>query len=213
MKNKLLQRFALFLAVGLAWVSCTKNEQTTIVPIGTEDYIDDIFSVVSDSAFWDFFGDIYEGPIPPKIEGSYLVAPKLRTATNAFGVPVGVTEPNVNLRFSHQHNGIANMEMNEATENVTDTVFVMGNGQHFTVYFIENKVIDDFPYQDLTYRVTIRRGVVMTGTVDTVAKGLARFRMATIVLETSSQPEGVPLQPVGTYYIYQDGDGFAKQLD
>ncbi len=53
--------------------SCTKNDDNTIALIGTEYYIDDILSVIPDSLqtrFCAAFGNIPEGPVPPKIEGS-----------------------------------------------------------------------------------------------------------------------------------------------
>ena len=209
--------FCLLVAVA----SCTKNDKTTIVPIGTEYYIDSIFSVVprTDTLFWSAFGTYPEGPIPPNINGAFVVAPNLRVATST-SLPIGIVEPNAYLRFSDQHNGLVTMELSETTDHVTDTVFVMGHDLGFTVYFIEDKVIENFHYQNADYRLKTRRGVVMTGTVDTVVEngmaktvGLADFRMATVIMGMESEPEGAPLQPVGTYFIYKDGDGCAEQLD
>lgn len=218
--------FGLWLFVVVA--SCTKNETTTIVPIGTEYYIDSIFSVVPrtdtlfDTLFWKAFEAYPEGPIPPKIEGSYVVSPVQRVASNmpANDWPLQVVEPNAYLRFSDQHNGIVTMELNETSDHVTDTVFVMGHDLNFTVYIIEDKVIDDFFYQNVSYRLKIRRGVVMKGVVDTVRMegkvknaGLADFRMALVTLGMSSEPDGAPLQDVGSYFIYKDGDEYAEQFD
>ena len=212
----------LLLAGGMSLVSCTKNDKTTIVPVGTEYYIDDIFSVVSDSAFWAAFRPYPEGPIPPKIEGSYVVGPVQRVGSNmpAADWPLQIVDPNIYLDFSEQQNGLVVMEMNETSDHVTDTVFVMGHDLDFTVYCIEDKEIEDFVYQDISYRLKVRRGVVMTGTVDTVMvegkvnpKGFANFRMATIIMDMESEPEGAPLQPSGSYFIYKDGDGYTERID
>lgn len=211
-KNKIYQGFLLCLTGLFLVASCTKNDTVAIVPIGTEYYVEDILTVVPDSAFRADFGSYATGPIPPKIEGGYLVSPRQRVKSNLGDEwPLQVVDPNVFLRFTSQHNGIAVMEMGEDTENTIDTVFVMGNGNAFTVYFIENKVVIDFEYQGETYTLRTRRGVVMTGKV--TADGLADLRYATIVMAADSEPAGVPMQEVGSYFIYKDGNGLAETLD
>ncbi len=198
--------FGLLAASGLMMASCTKNDETTIVPIGTEYYIDDILSVIPEamqSQFFAVFGDIPTGAIPPKVEGSFVVDPKLRVGSNMENWPVNVVEPNVYLKFAEQHNGIAKMDLNETTETVTDTVFVCGSGDRFAVYFVEDK----------DYEVGwMRRAVVMKGKM--TADGISDFRYATIVMETEDHSGGqYGLYPVGTYFIYKDGDGLAGNLD
>lgn len=207
MKNiKTLLILGLLASIGLMLSSCTKNDETTIVPIGTEYYIDDILSAVPDSLqtqFFAAFGNVPAGAIPPKIEGSYVMDPKQRVASNLSGWPVNTIEPNVYLRFAKQHNGIVNMDLNETTETVTDTVFVCGSGDNFAVYFVEDK---DY---ELGW---MRRGVIMKGKV--TDNGLADFRYATIVLETKDYSNGqFGLYPNGTYFIYKDGNGLAENLD
>lgn len=196
----------LFVASGMMLSSCTKNDETTIVPIGTEYYIDDILSAVPDSLqtqFFAAFGNVNTGAIPPKIEGSYVMDPKQRMASNMPGWPVNATEPNVYLRFEKQHNGIVHMDLNETTETVTDTVFVCGSGDNFTVYFVEDK---DY---ELGW---MKRGVIMKGKV--TDSGLADFRYATIVMATEDYSGGqFGLYPTGTYFIYKDGNGLAEKLD
>ena len=195
-----------FALVCFVMPSCTKNDETTIVPIGTEYYIDDILSVIPDTLqnkFFAAFGDVPSGTIPPKIEGSYVVDPKQRVGSNMPGWPVNTIEPNVYLRFAKQHNGIVVMDFNETTETVTDTVFVCGSGNSFAVYYIETK---DY---DLGW---MKRGVLMKGKV--TADGLSDFRYATVVMATEDHSGGqFGLYPNGTYFIYKDGDGLASNLD
>lgn len=196
-----------FIAAGsMMMASCTKNDETTIVVIGTEYYIDDILSAVPDSLqtqFFADFGSIPSGAIPPKIEGSYVMDPKQRVSSNLDGWPANTIEPNVYLRFAKQHNGIVNMDLNETTETVTDTVFICGNGSDFAVYFVEDK----------DYEIGwMKRGVIMKGKV--TADGLADFRYATVVMETEDHSGGqFGLYPVGSYFIYKDGNGLASNLD
>ena len=159
--------------IGMVFASCTKNDESTIVLIGEERYIDDILTVIPDTLrpmFDSYFGGIPEGPVPPRIVGSYVVDPKMRYASNVELWPLSVLEPNVYLRFSDQNNGTVTMDLAEATEQMTDTVFVMGHHKDFTVYFIENKAYD-IPFETQSFHVRVKRGVIMTGTVGLASAG------------------------------------------
>lgn len=215
MKNRLMVLgLWLFAAGGLLLSSCTKNDEGTIVVIGTENYIDDILTVIPDSLQTQFmarFGEIPRGAVPPKIEGSYVVDPKTRIDTNVDNLPLQIVEPNTYLRFDRQHNGIAVMDLNESTEQITDTVFVMGNGNKFTVYFIENKSYV-MPFNGQSFQVWMKRGIIIRGQV--TADGLADFRLASIIMKAEDNSNGVLSQYApGSYFIYKDGDGTASNFD
>ena len=213
-KNRVILGLWLLMAGGMVLTSCTKNDESTIVLIGTEYYIDDILSVIPDSVqtrFLSEFGTIPEGPVPPKIEGSFVMNPKQRVSSNVDGWPLQAIEPNVYMRFTGQHNGIVAMDLNEATETMTDTVFVCGSGQNFTVYFIENKAYE-MEVNGHTYHSRMKRGVVMKG--EMVEAGLKNFRFATIVMETEDDSGGLIGQyENGSYFIYKDGDGTAESQE
>ncbi len=215
MKNrKIIFVLVLLMTCGLALTCCTKNDENTIALIGTEYYIDDILSVIPDSLQTSFsadFGSIPEGPVPPKIEGSYVVDPKHRVSSNLteYEWPLQTVEPNMYMRFANQHNGIVKMDLNEATETVTDTVFVCGNGSAFAVYFIENKSYE-IELGGQTYHAKVKRGIVMKGQV--IEDGLKDFRYATIIMNSEDDSNGLIAQyPQGSYFIYKDGDGLAKR--
>ena len=214
MKNRMIIWVSgLLMLGGLALSSCSKNDDNTIALIGTEYYIDDILSVIPSSVqtrFFADFGSIPEGPVPPKVEGSYVMSPKQRVSSNVAVVdwPINVVENNTWLRFSNQHNGIVKMDLNEATETKTDTVFVCGNGNAFTVYFIENKEYE-MGMGGQTYHARVKRGIVMKGQV--TSEGLSDFRYATVIMETEDDSNGIFTQyPPGSYFIYKDGDGVAR---
>ena len=213
-RNWIIGKVAVAFAAVFMMASCTKNDENTIALIGTEYYIDDILSVVPDTLqtkFFAEFGSIPDGPVPPKIEGEYVIAPKERVASNVFGWPLQATEPNVYLRFKGQHNGLVAMDFNEATENLTDTVFVSGNGNAFAVYFIEDKNYEMLMSGN-TYHVRVKRGVIMKGKV--TEAGLSDFRYATIIMEAEDDSNGLIGQyPGGSYFIYKDGDGTAECID
>jgi hypothetical protein len=185
--------------------SCTKNDDNTIALIGTEYYIDDLLSVIPDSLqtrFFAAFGSIPEGPVPPKIEGSYVMSPKERLGSNLPNWPLSFIENNMWLRFSKQHNGIAKMEVNEVNETVTDTVFVCGHDNAFTVYCINQTAVD----LDTAY-FKMKTGTIMKGNV--TEEGLDDFRYATIIMDVETNSPNSFNTP-GTYFIYKDSDGLAK---
>ena len=220
-KKNIILGLGLFLAVGLALSSCTKNDDSTIVPIGTEDYVkpftsvvDLVFSSVPEATKTQFlqdFGDLPDGPVPPKIEGSFKMSPKQRVATNT-GLPVPTIEqPDLLLRFSNQHNELIQLDLNESTENFSDTVFVRGNDNAFAVYFIENKSYE-VPLGGAVYHVKMERGVIMKGKM--TDRGISDFRYATIVKKAEDDSGGLIDQyDSGTYFIYKDGDGVAEKFD
>ena len=203
-----------FVLFGMLFASCTKNDDSTIVLIGEERYIDDILTVIPDTlkpTFDAVFGSIPTGLVPPKIEGSYVVDPKQRVSTNVDNWPLTVIEPNVYLKFSDQHNGVVALDLNEATEQLTDTVFVMGHHKDFTVYFIENKAYD-VPFNGQSFHVNVKRGVIMKGTV--TSNGLSNFRIASIIMEANDDSQGALTQYApGSYFLYKDGNGLAENFD
>lgn len=206
----------LVLSLAVAFSSCTKNDDTTIIPVGTESYIDDILSVIPDStmrAFEMAFGAVPQGYVPANIEGDYMIAPKQRVASSIAGWPLNPTdpEPNVSLRFSEQHNGVVRVELTEAQEQLTDTAFVMGSGNAFAVYYIENKSYE-VPFADTAFHVDMNRGVILKGIVKD--EGISNLFFAVVVLSVEDDSNGViPQYEPGTYFIYKDGDGIASRLD
>ena len=214
MKSKIVG--FILMAVSIAFVSCTKNDTTTIVPIGTESYINDIFSVIPDSTIHDFelaFGSVPQGYVPANIEGDYVIAPKQRVTSSLAGWPLNLTnpEPNVSLRFSEQHNRVVCVDLVEAFEQTTDTAFVMGTGNEFTVYFIENKSYE-VPFGGTAFHVSMKRGVILKG--DVKDEGISNLFFAVVIMDVESDSDGViPQYEPGTYFIYKDGDGMASRLD
>lgn len=209
MKRKgVIYGFLILVISGIMLSSCIKeNNGKTIALIGEEYYIKDIHSVIPDSlqaTFEAMFQGIPSGAIPVDIvvpdsieEDAYVVHTNMLVKTNLWNVSSPIPYPDVYMRFSKQHNGIVVVEFAESTEQRTDTAFIMGNNNDFTVYFAENK--------DISTDIHVKRGVVMCGTKTSV--GLSGFRMAIVVLESEGDQAPTP----GTYYYYKDGDGLAER--
>lgn len=207
--KKLVKIILSAMAVGMAVWGCSKEGNDTIVFLGYENYIPEIENVVPDSLlkiYKDSIGDFSRGYIPPNIEGTYVVSPKKRVlSNNLVSWPLEVIEPDLRLTFSGQHNGVAILDFSEATENHTDTVYVMGRNQDFTVYFKEIK-----PFEYEGYHVEITRAIIMTGSVDSL--GIRNLSYANIILDILDGSDGLIEQyPIGQYFIYKDGDGLSNR--
>ena len=103
------------------------------------------------------------------------------------------------------------MDLNEATEQLTDTVFVQGSHRDFAVYFVENKAYD-VPFNGQSFHVRVKRGVIMKGTV--TSNGFSNFKIASIIMEAEDDSNGILSQYApGSYFLYKDGDGLAEYLE
>lgn len=207
-RKRIIYGLMILVTSGIILSSCVKeNNGKTIALIGMEDYIHDIGSVIPDSLqgkFEAMFQGIPTGALPVDIvvpdsieEDAYVVHTNMLVKTNLWNVSSPIPYPDVYMRFSKQHNGIVVVEFAESTEQRTDTAFIMGNNNDFTVYFAENK--------DISADIHVKRGVIMCGTK--TSGGLSNFRMAFVVLESEGDQAPIP----GTYYYYKDGDGLAER--
>lgn len=191
--------FTLFLA-------CTKNDSSTIVLLGAESYVNEILDVIPDSlisAFNSHFGEIHCGYVPPKIEGKYVIAPKQRCYSNVTTWPLNVVEPNMSLRLTDQHNRVVEIHLTEAMDMFTDTVYISGYDNFFTVYYQEYKsiVMDG-------YDAVIRRGIIIKG--EMCDDGMKDLYFANIIMEVNGDV-GDDLVKQGQFFIYRDGDGLARK--
>lgn len=198
-KHKMLCVIGLLVVVLL--VGCTKNDDTTLILLGTESYVSDIEKVIS-LELLNELGELPQGCKPPKIEGSFRISPKRVHSSNPYWNQAhAVVEPDVLVHFRNQHNSVVELEFYEATATLTDTVFVVGKDNCFTVYFQENKTLT---INDSIKSMT--RGVVMTG--EMCDEGIKNFLLAEIV---RAAPEGF-FQNEGDFFIYEDSDGLAERI-
>lgn len=209
--------------------SCTKNDETTMILLGEEEYISDYSDVIphfierTDTILQthDFYLDsveeimcdilgtptMPEGYIPADVEGNYIVSPKKRIKSNYAYWPHSVTEPDFEFSFSSQHNGICGYYIDESgNQHSIDTIYVRGYRKNFTAYFIEEKTV-----QQQEFYAYIKRAVLVAGNIcDDGIKNMCYF---TVVLDASNNSEGaIGYLPKGTYFIYKDGNGLAERI-
>lgn len=206
--NSRLVNIAALFFVFFLFPACTKNDDSTIILLGTESYVEVILDAIPDSlrtTFEQHFGEIPQGYVPPKIEGLFVVAPKQRCYSNATNWPLNIVEPNLNLSFSNQHNSVVELNLAEATDTFTDTVYVVGYENKFTVYYQENK--------SMTINndsVVLKRGIIVKG--EMCDEGIKDLYFANIIMDVEGAPE-VALVEQGQFFIYKDGDGIARKED
>ena len=198
-------------AVAIIMAACTKNTDSTITLLGKEDYIDAIINVIPTDLINEFdtrFG-IQRGNIPPNIEGEFVLTPKKRVYSSLSKTmwPLDIMEPDMKVKFDKQNNRVAEMYHYEQYLNKIDTIYVMGKDNRFTAYYIENRL-----YDYGIYDVKIKRGVLFTGRIEN--DGISYFRYACIIMDVDNSSNGaIDTYPVGTFFIYEDGDGIARRED
>ena len=194
----------------MLWISCQKGDShdETIILLGEESYVKTFKSMIPDTLYSKFvsqMGNIYEGYIPPNIEGEYFVDPKECIHSNFNTVD---HSHDMIFRITDQHNRVARIQLYDGGSVITDTVFVMGNNQFFTVYFTENKIM---PHVNGTYSHIIRNVFITGEKTDYGIRNLMYGNILTSV-PTISDPFVINFEP-GNYFIYTDTDGFSENCD
>lgn len=209
---KYLNIFALAI-VSFIVFSCTKNDETTVILLGKETYVQDIIEMIPDSlqnSFLAEFGEIHEGYIPPKIEGDYIVNRKQRVYSNTTELwPLDVYEREMPLTIKDQHNREAIFILEEAFETRTDTVYIIGHDNYFTIYGLEEKSLFDG-----ANTINIKRAVLIKGEI--CDDGIKDLYFANIILDVhddSDDTTGIPISyDKGVFFIYRDEDGLAERI-
>lgn len=206
---KRLNIFLLFL-LSMFCISCQKDtsDGKSIILLGKEDYIQPFQNMVPDSLLTVFLpqmGNVAEGLIPPNIEGEYEIDKEF-VNSNYFDL---FHAHEMYLKITNQHNRTAQVKLFEAGNiQFTDTVYIMGNGQYFTLYYPELRNV----LVDSNTESSIVRNVIITG--EKTEEGIQNLIFGTIIIEADSiyNPYVTNLTP-GMYFIYKDGDGLSNNTD
>lgn len=185
--------------------SCKKESENnnSIILLGKEAYVVPMSEMIPDSLQDKFLlqmGNPAEGFIPPNIEGEYLISEKQFCFSNFVDLS---DHEDMHLRVTNQHNRVANVEFHEGETIYTDTAFIMGSGQHFTLYMTEKRSMSF--YADYT----ITRCVVIAG--ERTDQGIKNLLYGSIILaaDNGGNPFLGTFTP-GWYFIYKDKDGLSE---
>ena len=191
--------------------SCTENDNTTVVLLGKETYLKKMTEVIPDSligVFENYFGTIPSGYIPPNIEGEYIVSPKRRIFSNVSqdNWPLDIVEPDFSMTLSRQHNRECIMQLNEASSTLTDTVYISGYDNMFSVYYTEDKTL-----QHSGYEHNITRNIIVKGEI--TDSGIKDLKIASIIVKAYDNSNGNIIQyKSGDFFLYEDGDKFSEKV-
>lgn len=185
--------------------SCQK-ETGDILLLGEEKYVVSLVNIIPDSlksVFPTHFGDMPEGYFPPDIEGEYTISRKEFCHSNFIDLSDTL---DMHLRITRQHNRVACVELHEGNIVRSDTAFVMGIGNYFTLYLLEER---DMPFYG-NHLVT--RCVVIAG--EKTDQGIKNLRFGNIILSAVCDENAfIGSYKPGWYFIYCDGDGMAENCN
>ena len=200
--KRIIFGFGLLVALGILLSSCTKvsSNGETIVPIGKEYFdVEELFSEVKPSfdEVKGIMGIGDEDLIPPKLDNLYHMNRMRLIGSNYNEAPPSISD--IEMRFDCQHNCIVNIEFTESsiTQKI-DSVYVIGNNDSFSIYFVEEK-----NYSIMNYHVRLKRGIIMSGSI--AQDALSDFRLAFIVINWEDDSNGAlhSYNP-GTYMVYEE---------
>ena len=209
MKSRKIYLFLVIL-LSVFCIGCQKSDTTgeTIILLGEESYVKPLKNFVPDSLFTTFDtifvthkDHTHEGYIPPNIEGVYVIDPKIIYYSNYNDT---IHSHEAYFAITDQHNRIATINLLDGGSVITDSVFIMGNDQYFTLYYTEYKIMPNanaYPY--------LIRNIFIAG--KKTDEGIHDLMYGNIII-------GVPdiQNPMfdnfvpGNYFIFSDPDGLAE---
>lgn len=145
-----------------------------------------------------------EGYIPPNIQGKYVFGKKEFCLSNYYDLSYDTV--NVVFNFYDQHNGVVIADVDESGEAHTDTAFIMGKDNKFTLYMRQHR--DDIVFMGFTFEIT--RSMVITGEVagEGDNKSLKNLYYGTYINDASDSSGGmVEYYKPGRWFVFKDKDG------
>lgn len=205
-----MKRVFLFLIIITVIIHACKPKALdgdTIILLGEEKYVKPLLSMIPDTLstiFVSHMGNIAEGYIPPNIEGEYIINPKQFCYSNFYNL---FDNGAIYLKVTNQHNRIATVELYEEGYQRSDTAYIMGDGQFFTLYFNENREMSYYNFYS-----TITRNVFITG--EKSDAGIKDLVFGNIILKVHNggSPFVGNFVP-GSYFIYKDKDGLSENTE
>ncbi|MBR4390878.1 MAG: hypothetical protein IKT08_02080 [Bacteroidales bacterium] len=207
--KKLIYIVFLVSVVGLS--CCTPDPQDTIVFIGSESYVRPMTKLVDSvswlNAFLSGYDNIPEGYYPPDIQGEYKISEKQFVTSNIGYDLSDPEEMDMYLKVVNQFNRVASVEFYEGSTVWTDTAYIIGSGQRFSLYFVETRELLSYGTNHIH-----RRLVLITGKM--TEEGIKDLYFGSLILD--AEEGGDPLVGAfnpGWYFIYKDKDGLSEPCD
>lgn len=149
---------------------------------------------------------INEGITPPNIVGEYVSEPNTLVYSSDNDFEVGYTFAPSYFKFNNQSiNGMATYtENNGNSTSEAPEVYIIGNGNNFTAYFIRNSNhYDDYGNLEAWSKVS----QMASGTITNY--GISNYRYAFIMLD-KYDPNNI-LMDINEFRVIEDEDGVASK--
>lgn len=186
-----MKRFSIFWYIAilpLCLFSCLGHGDDTIVLLGEESYVQNMYEIIGDTALIPFCLEnnlcLPEGFNPPDIQGEFVLS-DLRCMNSVGSLPTTIDslffrfggEPEIDtatgnhyyLTDAGQHHMVVacDYKVDDMLLHF-DAITVMGDGKDFSAFFAyDTLVVINMPGDPTTYRFNITQGVLLTGQMST----------------------------------------------
>ena len=148
--------------------------------------------------------NIHEGTNPPEVYGQFVSRPHILLYSTYEEDSIGSQYNDRYIAFFRNGDFVDfygkqwDDDMDDYYEEVYRKLYVVGEGENFTCYYLTEG------YPDGMYA---KQSTVFSGNWDESLGGLGNFQVAVILLETSGNPN---LAPERSFRVLGDGDGLAQ---
>lgn len=189
-------------------LGCRPIPEDTIIFLGGETYVQSVSEIIRHDE-WEHdvlshMQNVSQGYFPPDIEGEYKISEKQFVTSNFNDLS---DHQDMYLKVMDQHNRIASVLFYEGERIYTDTAYVMGDGQRFSLYFTEDRemVVNETAH-------TLRRFVIFTG--EKTPQGIRDLYFGSLILDAGNGDDPFVGSFIpGWYFIYKDKDGLSENCD
>lgn len=207
-----IHNILLMMALFLGLVGCTPGTDDTIILFDEETEFLKLSELMSDltpaqqDAFLSKLPNLSENTdlFPPDIMGEYKISPKQFVESN-IGFDFFDDNRDVKFRVFNQHNRLAKVDFYEGGVSRIDDAYVIGDGNHFTLYFTEER---EMQFMGVTY--SYERFIVITGEI--ASDGIHNLYFGNVILNVANgtDPLTGDFEP-GWYFLYKDADGLSER--
>jgi hypothetical protein len=192
-------KIILWLCLPLLIFSCLKEDNETLV-LNQINQIDKVIPVQYRLEMEEYM-PFYNGKTPPNIEGIYLISKDKLVYSSDGLLRTGFIFSDLYLKFSSQDEksnilSYASKAGNSSDE--SDSVFIIGSDDNFTVYFISTGT---------SYGIYTKEANVISGTI--TSSGIRNIYQGFVMLDKGSDIKNKVID-VGTFRILTDGDSLAE---
>lgn len=205
MRQRILKRFVMTIVVMLLLPSCLKEGDTTVlvqdpqmIPLITDYLPEDLLLLFGEE-------NVHFGYRPPMVDMEFKSQHEF-VATNLeqpYGPQPGEHSPITYFhKLSHQYfqeADYAGMTSEETRCHLVSPVYLMGNGNDFTVYYYEVLKTEGSP----------EHAVLMSGTL--TERGIKDFTYGYKIMGYKGTDVPNTATPVNTIFIFRDWDGMAEK--